>query len=384
MKNLRKRLLFITDTYYPDSSATTSITIRTAEALANLGYTVDVFPVEISGKSFSYSDKHNKVNIIKLNDYPRQNICFEKCRNVIYSIEKILDTTKYDCVFSVAEAFEVNLLIFQALKDRKYKWIPISYDPYAYNPHISLEQKKEFIKLEEQVFNRSNKIFLLKEFEEDYKNALFKEKIVYFHLPCIRQIKKTNDKCPINFDPKFINCVFLGDFYLGVENTDFIFRLFEKISLPVKLYTIGKLGDYENTINLWKEKLQDKYICHERISQNDAHNVMLNADVLVSMGHDSTNMCPSKVIDFIASGKPILHIEKIKNCCGTKYLENYQNKICVYQNDELTDEKIHKIEKFIKESKSKERIPFDLILSQYSDFTMESLIKKIIKEIESK
>ena len=44
-----KHILFITDTYYPDSSATTTLGRRTAEALARLGYNVDVYPAETAG-----------------------------------------------------------------------------------------------------------------------------------------------------------------------------------------------------------------------------------------------------------------------------------------------------------------------------------------------
>lgn len=375
-----KKILFITDTYYPDSSATTNIVVRTAEFLTTLGYSVEVYPTEMTGNIFCYPREHNGVTILKLSD---KSVSFDKNNEIICSINKIVDSKNYDCIFSVAEAFEVNLLVYQAIKDKNCNWFPMSYDPFAFKPHITDKKREEFIKLEEEAFKIAKKIFFLNEFRNDYINAPFKDKIVYFNLPCIREIKGDDEASPINFDNKFINCVFLGDFYLGVENTDFIFRLFDKISLPVKLYTIGKLGDFEDTVNLWKSKLKDKYICHERIDQKSAHAVMLNADVLVSMGHDSPNMCPSKIIDFIASGKPILHIEKIKDCCGTKYLENYNNKICVYQNDELTDEKIHKIERFIVESKTKERVPFKEILKKYSDFTMESLIKKIIQTIEN-
>lgn len=373
-----KKLLFITDTYYPDSSATTSITVRVAEALASLGYFVDAYPAEITGKYFKYPSKHNGVRIIKTIIEGK----YKKGKDITSLIKKALSFDKYDCIFSVAEAFEINLLTHDAFKGKKYIWYPMSYDPFAYNPHINEKQKKEFLKLEEKALKDAKIIFFLTEFKDDYKDASFKDKIVYFNLPCIREINENKEGCPIYFDKSYINCVFLGNFYFGIENTDFIFRLFEKINLPIRLYTVGSLGDYTETVNVWKNKLKDKYICHERVTQKEAQNIMLNSDVLVSMGHDSANMCPSKVIDFIASGKPILHIEKIKNCCGSKYLKNYENKICIYQNDKLTDTKIKPIEKFIEDSKNKERIPFDLILKKYSDFTMESLIKKITNEIE--
>lgn len=392
-----KHILFVTDTYYPDSSATTTLGRRTAEALAQLGYSVDVYPAEISGNHFTYPDEYNGVRIIKpeagaeMNYTPvnpsETHLITERH---LSELKKVLDATDYDYVFSVALAFEVNFLAHQALKGRKCKWFPMSYDPYAFNPHITEEQKQEYIRREVETLQDATKIFFLTEFSDDYIGSPIEDKIIYFNLPCIRPINPDSTKKVIEFDDSYINCVFLGDFYFGNENTDFIFRLFEKLSalssqlsaLKIRFYTIGSVCDYRETVNLWQEKLGDGYICHERISQEEAHNAMLDCDVLVSMGHDSANMCPSKAIDFASSGKPILHIQKIENCCAKRYLERYPDKCFIYQNEELTDERVKEVEQFILSAKGKETIPFDMVKELYNDFTMEALIEKILKEFD--
>ena len=390
-----KHILFVTDTYYPDSSATTTLGRRTAEALAQLGYSVDVYPAEISGNHFTYPDEYNGVRIIKpeieaeMNYTPvnpsETHLITERH---LSELKKVLDATDYDYVFSVALAFEVNFLAHQALKGRQCRWFPMSYDPYAFNPHITEEQKQEYIRQEVETLQDATKIFFLTEFSDDYIGSPIEDKIIYFNLPCIRPINPDSTKKVIEFDDSYINCVFLGDFYFGNENTDFIFRLFEKLSalssqfsaLKIRFYTIGSVCDYRETVDLWQKKLGDGYICHERISQEEAHNAMLDCDVLVSMGHDSANMCPSKAIDFASSGKPILHIQKIENCCAKKYLERYPNKCFIYQNDELTDERVQDVAQFILSAKGKSTIPFDTVRKLYSDFTMEALIEKILKE----
>ena len=391
-----KHILFVTDTYYPDSSATTTLGRRTAEALARFGFSVDVYPAEISGNHFTYPGEYNGVKIIRpeagaemnyspVNPSETHTITEEH----LSELKKVLDATDYDCVFSVALAFEVNFLAHQALKGRKCKWFPMSYDPYAFNPHITEEQKQEYICREVDTLRDATKIFFLTEFSDDYTGSPIEDKIVYFNLPCIRPINPDRTKRVIEFDDSYINCVFLGDFYFGNENTDFIFRLFEKVEglsskdegrAKIRLYTIGSVCDYRETVNLWQEKLGDGYICHERISQEEAHNAMLDCDVLVSMGHDSANMCPSKAIDFASSGKPILHIQKIENCCAKKYLERYPDKCFIYQNEELTDQRVNGVAQFILEAKVKKIIPFDTVKELYSDFTMEALIEKIQKE----
>ena len=366
-----KKILFITDTYYPDSGATTTIIKRTCEALAALGYGVSVYPAEISGAHYDYPRSVNGVEILK--DLPGD----------------------YDYVFSCAVNFEVNFLAHDAINGRACRWFPMSYDPYAFNPHISDEERAARYKREMEALCDAEKIFFLTEFGDDYAGSEIEDKIEYFNLPCIRPINPDREKKTVVFDDAYINCVFLGDFYTGVENTDFIFRLFEKVmaaqeaklapslaNRPIRLYTIGGPGDYQDTINIWKEKLGERYICLPRISQEEAHNVILDCDVLVSMGHDSANMCPSKALDFASSGKPILHICKIKNCCANRYLERYPAKHSIYQGEALAGDRVEAVREFICSATDKEPIPFDTVLDLYNDFTLESLIEKIVRALE--
>lgn len=361
-----KKILLIADYYHPDSGATTNIFRRTMEVLAERGYDVSAYPAEISGNHFSYPAEYNGVKIYQTDQ----------------SLIEILDEGNYDYVFSGAVDFRVNFLAHDAVKGRKCKWFPISYDPYAFDPHITAEQKATRIQEEIEALKDAAKIFFLTEFKEDYIGSPIEKKIEYFMLPCIRDICPDASNRVVLFDSRYINCVFLGDFYRGIENTDFIFRLFAKIMEKndrVRFYTVGNLGDYSETVELWKRKLEEKYICHKRISQEEAHNVLFDCDVLVSMGHDSANMCPSKIIDFISAGRPILHISKIVNCCGQKYLAKYPDKYYIYQGDELTTDRVAEIEQFIIDAKSREKIPFGKVKELYGDFTMEALINKIYK-----
>ena len=381
-----KRILFVTDTYYPDSSATTTISRRTAESLAQLGYSVDVYPAEISGNHFTYPDEYNGVRIISADSgFEEKFVPVEASVDHPFSskqvktLSELLDAGKYDCVFSVAIAFEVNFLVHEALAGRDIVWYPMAYDPYAYDPHVTKEQRHVRATREFDTLKDAAKIYFLTEFKEDYIGSPIEEKIEWFMLPCIRPICPDRTKKAFTFDDSYINCVFLGDFYYGVENSDFIFRLFELLGKNIRLYTVGNVCDFKQTVDLWKEKLGDRYICHERVSQEEAHNVMLDCDVLVSMGHDSANMCPSKVIDFASSGKPILHIQKIENCCAKKYLERYPDKCFICQNEALTDERVNEVERFILSAKGKKRMPCCAVKELYSDFTMEALIGKILK-----
>lgn len=245
-----KNILFVTDTYYPDSSATTTLSRRNAEALAQLGYHVDVYPAEITNNHYTYPDAYNGVNIIapepgsnKDNAPVKASEDHQITQKQVEALSHVLQAKSYDAVFSVAIAFEVNFLTHQALQmisvntpslggrgGERLQWFPMAYDPYAFDPHVTPEQRKNRIKREVDALKDATKIFFLTEFKEDYIGSPIEDKMAYFMLPCIRPINPDRTKKAITFDSSYINCVFLGDFYYGVENTDFIFRLFEKLT----------------------------------------------------------------------------------------------------------------------------------------------------------
>ena len=120
--SIMNHVLFVTDTYYPDSSATTTLGRRTAEALAQLGYSVDVYPAEISGNHFTYLDEYNGVRIISpeagadMNYSPvNPSETHTITQSHLSGLRRILDAKAYDYVFSVALAFEIHFLVHQVL-----------------------------------------------------------------------------------------------------------------------------------------------------------------------------------------------------------------------------------------------------------------------------
>lgn len=201
-----KRILFVTDTYYPDSSATTTLGRRTAEALAQLGHSVDVYPAEISGNHFTYPSEYNGVTI-KAPQPPKGESFYMPVKasedhpisqEQVDELTRILLDKNYDCIFSVAIAFEVNFLVHQALKDLSSHsslftlhsslplWFPMAYDPYAFDPHVTPEQRKIRIEREQNALKDATKVFFLTEFKEDYIGSPIEDKIEWFMLPCIK------------------------------------------------------------------------------------------------------------------------------------------------------------------------------------------------------
>ena len=77
-----------------------------------------------------------------------------------------------------------------------------------------------------------------------------------------------------------------------------------------------------------------------------------SAHCLLSIGNKNPNQIPSKVIEYLATGKPIIHFTEIDDDPVIKLSVEFDNLITINKNDEkenlnlIIEEMINKIEKY--------------------------------------
>ena len=96
----------------------------------------------------------------------------------------------------------------------------------------------------------------------------------------------------------------------------------------------------------------DKHSFYSQVSREEAQKLMVNsAHCLLSIGNKNPNQIPSKVVEYLATGKPIIHFTEIDNDPVIKLSDEFDNLITLNKNDEenlslLIEEMFSKIEKF--------------------------------------
>ena len=432
-----KNILILCDDYYPSSRATIAITQRFAEGLVCNGYNVCVlttrdgidikpdYPKELNGVIvYDYSDFEDRIDIGERKILLRQDrrsdmllkiiqrerrLCFvddgkgkdrwnsiigilrkkqRERHKILLNKRKVLHRTiivshflhdnKFDIVVSVALPFstiEIGRSIKQSYPN--IKWVPLLFDPFAFDEII--DRKEHRIRYQKEVYSYhyANKIMLLSQSRNDYESSEFKQKIVYFDLPNIRPLFFNSDYPYFPFNSQKINCLFLGNLYLVQRHPKFLFELINKLSDDIVVYIIGGLIDIPRSyIYEWEEKLNGKLIYCGRVSQEEAINSMLKADVLINLGNVTSNQCPSKLIDYICTGKPIINISKIKQCTSKRCLEKYDNKFELTENEQITAELISTLTLFLRNAKNKPNVPYDQIRKTFNEYTIDEMIKK--------
>ena len=139
--------------------------------------------------------------------------------------------------------------------------------------------------------------------------------------PEIEKLKQsTSDKQ----DKNSLKMVFVGTLYSEIRNPSELLRLLEitsnKISKTIEVHFYGSLNDFDtkglsfNSIQVFFNGYVDRKTAQEK---------MLEADVLINIGNQTSYQLPSKLIEYASLDKPILNISSIENDSSKKFLDFY-------------------------------------------------------------
>ena len=304
----------------------------------------------------------------------------------IKKIYKIIENEKIDTLISCYPSF-VPHLIAKECKIKflhKINWIAYYLDPFSSNTYFVKKQLK-YEQIEFDTLKYTDKIILTDLMVKDFKGCCLKkylDKCIPVNFPNIsdkigalkKDITKEND---------VITCVFIGAIYQSIRNPEFFIDLFKKTNKNLKVIFVGYIynGGIE-WFNRLIENTREKIDFKGPVLKENINNIFSDADILINIGNSISNQMPSKIFDYISSGKPIVNIYKLKHCPTLKYLNNYPLCLNIFEEDGITDETVEKFEKFCIENKGK-RIAFSEIEKEYYDCTPKYVAEQFIRSIES-
>ncbi len=405
------KILFVAGNVYPNEKANSNIINNLKEELVEGGHIVHLLGKSddndiLDGQEiFYYKNKTlNKLNeflrkktstkekLLFLLSHPkclalkllltlRKNYVNNKYKKICKKSIKILNNQfSYDCIIAVS----MPIYTSQALSKTKIKCVKIEYrlDSYAFNAmetEYSFEQK---INIEKEILNGVSHAFVT---ELDYKLLMttdikkYTDKISILQFPNVkkRDVFLTEELEKIKKD-KRKTFSFLGYLYPDIRRPEHVLSFFEKLSkdVPLTLYLYG--GGCEDVVSMFKERMGDSLqIGH--VTSKESFSIMCCSDFLVNIGNAEThiNMLPSKILDYVSTGKPILNFIKTEKCPTIDYLQPYNNHINVI--DEEWRNYYKSLKQFCLEEKN--MVSFEEIEQKYSEFTPKIIVKKIIDVI---
>ena len=305
----------------------------------------------------------------------------------INAIEQVLKSNAIDIIIPVCGYYEAAVAAMSVCKRKGIALGIYQVDPCATNRVLPPSTYKERMVFEKALYDYAKFVIttpiIHKEMEE-YLTIDQKSKIWIMEFPnvALRNIERQRD------ESKDIRCLFTGKLYPGARDPRYTIRLFSCVTdSKIKLELVGV--DQASLCRYIGSNPPENVICRGNMSIEDTRKEIDLANVLVNIGNVMNNQVPSKLFEYIASGKPIINICVNKDCPSIPYMEKYPLAINLFQSDEQ-DETIRcqaeRLQRFIQSNFDK-NIPPDQIQSLFYMCTPEycsSIMVQAIKSVKLK
>ncbi len=394
-----KQVVFILGSYFPNYSAVGRCQGNLADEMVKEGYQVTVIAqrTEVSEKSRDVYQGQNLIRVatkmqllqlrskesgdqVKLRFLRYRRICKAVLsasslrRDVVKSYVDALDTLSFvpDIIIPTCLPFESMIAALDYKRNHaECKVVPILYDMFSQSRRLQYFgwnqkiKRKANMKLERRVLTESDQVLHMPSWtgyvETNYPE--FQGKTKEIEHPLI-VCPKSNRM--MGYDRTKINFVYTGVVDKEIRSPSFaigfLSRLSESMDMLVHFYTLGSAEPMIEEAS----KAADYVIAHGQVDHQTAHSAMVSADFLVSIGNTVSNQFPSKVFDYMSTGKPILHFVQSSQDPAIAVLEKYPLSLCIDQKKGFSEEQIKIAADFIAQNKGKS-VSFEQVCDLFKD-----------------
>lgn len=158
-----------------------------------------------------------------------------------------------------------------------------------------------------------------------------------------------------------LRCVFVGSLYPTLRTPHYALELFCALNDP-KLELVFVGGGWENypadLLEPYRKILGDRLIVTGPLSAVRAAEEVARADVLLSLGNGVDNQVPSKIFEYFAAGRPVLHLAKLENDPCRPYFDRWPLALTLLESEGTGPEVLARLSAFLAE-KGRSRLPFE-------------------------
>lgn len=275
--------------------------------------------------------------------------------------KKLHEENYFDMIISVYNPLES--LIAGALIKRKFKDIKFAIyvlDSLTNNGGTKYAPKKwtenKGWQWEKRIYKDADIIFNMKCHEEHHKKErydMYREKMKIVDIPLFNSFN-LDVKQDCNFFSKdSTHLLYAGSLDIEGRNPKYLCDAFIEISnrCNVKLHFYSR-GNCENMIIKYQKRSQYRIVRHGYVDRDVLLKAISSADILISIGNKESEMIPSKIFEYIYTGKPIIHFYKSENDSSITYYKHYPKALLINENDDFLTN-VNKISNFINTKQKK-------------------------------
>ncbi len=313
-------------------------------------------------------------------EYDTENIYLYK------KIEEIVKQNRYDYVISVCDPFACHYFAYRLQKKYQFKWIAYYYDPYTFN-FANEKNRRAVMRTEKKILKQCDAILCTDAMQREFSACdlkIFLPKIEQCEFPNLKKNLSAGPNKRVSFDQETVNCVFVGHLYGKIREPWFLFELLSRCEKKVRLYIVGGIYGQldEEKMRRYQELLGEQLQMVGVVAKDEAVAIVEDADILINIGNTVENQLPSKIFDYISTGKPMVNICKINHCPTLPYTQKYPLCIDLLEEGGVTEEVAEKFSAFCQEAKGK-RIAFEEIRETFLTSTPAYVAEQVKKLLET-
>ena len=289
---------------------------------------------------------------------------------------KINSIPEHDLLISVSLPFSSHLVAYTLNKKRGTRWIMDIGDPFYLKKDAPENNKYLYSYLnkyfENKFYKRASKVvFTHKESMEYHKQTFDILNNKSSLLPPVFLTKISEKTNNFNYKKTPVKVAYFGVLTKGVRTPENFILFMNKLDINNLEFHWYTNDDSKQMVKATYSKYRRNFF-HEMVPRDEALDLMDNEyHALLNIGNQNPFQLPSKVIEYISTGKPIVHYSEISDDPVIGILKERSNSIII--NNNKNPEQVKK--------EFKEKMFSDNDISSVENFNSISAVNELLKLI---
>lgn len=273
---------------------------------------------------------------------------------------RALDTIPTPIDMIVASCLPVESIYAGALYTEKHpqvRYVPWIFDPYADNVTLhrsASNQRRKFtrhLQLEDRVLRASDHILLLDHTEPHFQryHKEHQEKFIIVEHPTLILKGRESDTGAVEHGQLlFPHLMYAGSLNWTIRPPAAVLDLMLAVSKRQRLHIdLYAAGNATSLVEEFATQHPDLATSHGFVEKEIADQAMCEADILLSIGNTNQNQSPSKIFEYIGTGKPIIHLSFQEHDNVERILNPYPLKVIAVLDPSKIDDNADRLSSFI-------------------------------------
>ncbi len=279
-----------------------------------------------------------------------------------------------DTVLSSSEPYSAAIAASR-LSDRLYKTVFLMDPPALVLKKYQYRYRNRYLKT---ILHNYTQVlttpFVAKEISKIYSRR-FDSKMISVGFPMIMENAPNRKQ---KADAK-IRLLFCGWLYSDIRSPRYFLDIVSRLDERFEVTFMGK--ECELLQERFPIETKAKLITMPNQPYDVALQAMADADVLINIGNSVPVHMPSKTLEYINTGKPMVNFYKLEDCPTLYYTERYPLALNLFEEEKDLDAVTERFIRFCEENNGK-TVERSYIESEYADCTPQYIAQKILECLE--